>query len=968
MDSVARKDQTPAMDDGVGNADKDDDKPRLVFSVTGRAAYDRWRPLLAEVAADVQWQDASPYANDDTVASDAARGIGTTPAVVPDFLWENAPRHDTKGVRDQVGCYSHLPHGSALWDSKWALARLLPTAATTTDRVVAHQPHLAATLETHCFRGPDGWAALGPRLHLWDNDDEERDRDAAEATEVSSQQEDSADDTPHPAFDLAALHPSSGRPPHSVSDISDRNSRNPATPNWWVVKDASSNGAGGIWVVGPTNARALASLDASASSSPTSSQPLLPHHRYVAQRYVWPCLLYQGRKAHVRVYGVLTADGRAYLHRRAFLHVANEPFSAVASAFADDVHITNCCANSHDRGKFAGEICATLRPADDSDNNNNNNNNTRSPTEEDALDLSAFFPSMEASFQALAKRASFFVQGGKANGGLEYLGLDFILSHDTSTNTPLAYLLEVNAPPSQDTATGLPYAEDVHNAVLRDLLHLWILPRLLPGRAPVRGGWTLVYEDKKMAAQNSTDLIVPSKAATLNRMRWALFERKMLKQELAQQKLRLASLASVARGHFAYYDTIDENPAKEKPVFFENAGGTQVPRQVVQRMTSSLEHRHRNLVGSRDKELARETMAQLLGASPNSYAIAWGANATGLLAQLGRLYVRHLAPLDEIVLSLENHWAHVEPWTTAAQESGARIVWWHNTSNTSSVESLAKVLTARTRIVALTHVSNILGQVQDLRPLVEVIRERAPAAAIVVDGVAAVPHVYAHVDRMDVDWYVVSCHKCFGPHLGAVCGKHSAVQGFIDPPEESTTGNSSSSRMEGLFEAGTMNYEACAGVLGMKDYFARLTQQPFEARATSTKRSAQVTMEAAYSQIGDAEHLLTQALFQGLRRSSKVHLLVDAGNSGKDIDGPAVHQLPVVSFVHESIPSRTLVELCAQQGLIGRCGTFLASEEFLQTSPALFTQGFVRFSLVHYNSVAEVHGLMRFLETIPEWR
>ena len=108
--------------------------------------------------------------------------------------------------------------------------------------------------------------------------------------------------------------------------------------------------------------------------SPTASA-LIEEHRYVAQQYVWPLISFGGRKCHVRVYALLTAEGKAFVHRRAFLHVANEEVS-MHSTFIDSkenevsqpgqfefdpsVHITNCCANSDDEEKFTGEICADL--------------------------------------------------------------------------------------------------------------------------------------------------------------------------------------------------------------------------------------------------------------------------------------------------------------------------------------------------------------------------------------------------------------------------------------------------------------------------------------------------------------------------------------------------------------------------------------------------------------------------------
>ena len=117
----------------------------------------------------------------------------------------------------------------------------------------------------------------------------------------------------------------------------------------YVLKDAGTNGAGGIWVVSRRNWRAVAG----------QAGPLFPEARYVAQEYTPGRLrLWRGRKAHLRVYVLLTDNGAAFVHRQGFLHVANKPFLGVGGGDEgdDEVHITNCCANSHDPEAFAGEV------------------------------------------------------------------------------------------------------------------------------------------------------------------------------------------------------------------------------------------------------------------------------------------------------------------------------------------------------------------------------------------------------------------------------------------------------------------------------------------------------------------------------------------------------------------------------------------------------------------------------------
>lgn len=928
MTYIIRNHDDPKQDDMNSTTTKSVG-PLPTFCVTGSAAHGRFQPLLPG-----HWIDTSPYAKTGTATTT------TTTTAVPDFLWENAPRHETRQYRDAVTCYSHLPNGTDILDSKWVLARLLGqpqqqqqqreyTIMMEEEEPADMTDPALATLEAHCFRGRDGFVDFCHMVGLYDADD------AREGKITRADIPDLADD------DIDPDH----RHPKTTYTYQ----CGPA-PSWWVIKDASSNGAGGIWVVGPRNAHAFGASDGSQS-------PLLDKHKYVAQKYAWPCVLYQGRKTHIRVYGLFTANGRAWVHRRCFLHVANDLFGGHADAdnqhddtstppqqaFVDSVHITNCCANSHNAEKFAGEICATLFGP----NNDDGAVNCQHPSKnsDDDIDLSRFWPSIQASVAELAHKAFPFLQGGTSNNGLEYLGLDFILSYNAQ-GQPLAYLLEVNAPPSQDTATGLPHAEDLHNDVLRDLLTLWVIPKVSTATTSRPGGWRCVYQHADYPFGDSK--AVPSKAAVLNRMRWALFESKANKRQEQTRKARLqqrpnsSSLMSpslTARRYFDYFARGSGDNDNTPLVFWENAGGTQVPRQVIAHMTASLQHRHRNVVGAELKESARQAMAKLLGANgEDDYEICFGANATALLAKTAALYASHLTATDEIVLSMENHRAHVEPWMALAEHTGTRLVWW------DPALPLEDILTADTRLVALTHASNVVGRVRDMAGLVSIVRKRAPRAHVVVDGVAAAPHVYAAVQDTGVDYYVVSCHKLFGPHLGVLCGKRATLQQFSNGEK----------RFTDLYEAGTMNYDACAGVQGMLEYFQALDGSGREEDSSDEMNG----VEKAYSTIGMYEDELTRVLMESLRRCPKVHMLATHGKALKD--------LPVVSFVHDTIPCPDLVDLCAKQGFIYRHDTFLSSSMFLEQHPR-FAQGFVRFSLVHYNTLDEVQKVISYLESLPGW-
>lgn len=992
---------------GDGSSERLRCPPKLrYFYITGNVAHRRIQPLLLSNQEEgdndaERWVDAAAVATTDNEV------------VRPDFLWENAPRNDTKVWRDKVSCYSHLPNGTNILDSKWVLARLLSGSGCCTqsnDKADAN-PHLAV-LESHCFRGVTGFRAFADKVDLWRQNPPRCDDASINAVFRDLTE----GDTEGPWL------PPSPPPP----------------PNLWVIKDSLANGAGGIWVVGPSNASHF-------GGDSSSSSELVEGHSYVAQRYVWPPVLYDRRKCHVRVYALWTADFGAHVHRNAFLHVANDIFSTTTTAAAattgadnvalaadathrrpyyrDSIHITNCCANSHDPTKFAGEICADLeafqnvRRQPSPRTENDETVGSRNVVDHDVLTigLGAFFPSIQASVAALAQKTFPFLKGGEANGGFEYLGLDFILSYRNNNNEPVAYLLEVNAPPSQDTATGLPHAEAVHDSVMRDLMTLWINP-CVSGAPAICGGWRCVYRAAEpvvpaAAALSSsspsdittttttvvttkTDAILPSKATILNKIRWTLYERKQLAAEAnvvvpirpSVVEEPIGFFSKFARSFFPYYNEGSDEasqPSSPPPIFLENAGGTQVPLQVIQAVSSSLRFRHRVAVGTASQAEAKTTLATILGVSTDTHSIFLGFNASILLFTLAQRYAQTglLKKGDEIVISSENHLANVRPWLDAARIVGAIIKWWDQSvakmSEDRTVSSrLEDLLSWKTRIIAVPHASNIVGNMMDvgrLRPLVDAMTNGY--CHIVADGVAVVPHRYVALDELKVDWYVISCHKLFGPHLGALCGRAATVDPVMmrqDELFESLSYN--------RIQVGTVNYEACEGVRGLGRYLAELStysskllsvgavsDRSFndalaEGRCNSTTEVLldKSRVQEAYRLIGIAEAPLVKVLLEGLNCSSKVRVI--KGQTGVDL-----RRLPVVCFVHQEIPSSKIVALCSDSGVACRNGTFLSTDRLQKEHTIDTKEGVVRFSLAHYNTINEVNFALRVLRSIPGW-
>jgi selenocysteine lyase/cysteine desulfurase len=888
-----------------------DNEQRTTFSVSGSAAYTRLLPLLPST-----WEDNSPYNGKANNNTHKQASIKTSDDSI-DFLWENAPRHETKAIRDAVKVYSHLPNGTNILDSKWVLARLLLGQAETANNNT-ESDSLLAVLQSHCFKGRSGFEQLCGRLQLLNVEDNRE-----PATEA-------------PKFrDLVDSYDSGANKAYTV----------PQPPRLWVLKDAMSNGAGGIWVVGPENVAQF--LDA-------STTPLIENHSYVAQQYTWPPVLYQGRKCHVRVYACFASDGRVFVHDDCFLHVANDAFSVTAKnekekgyAFCDSVHITNCCANSHDPARFAGEICASL--AQDEPMNGS------LVGQQPVVSLKQFAPSIRASIVALAQRTFPFLQGGQANNGFEYLGMDFILSYaGEDQSSPIAYLLEVNAPPSQDTATGLPHAEQLHDRVIRDWISLWVVPKLT-GTTEVPGGWQCVFDNESARSECGSRLL-PSKAALINKIRWTIFERKAAKQLTAanlQQQIvgveestrcqwrSTGEISMAVRKLFPYF--ISANHPK---AFFENAGGSQVPLCVIESVTNSLSNRHRALIGAQLRDTAAETMSIILGASLDKYSMCFGSNATTLLSRLAGEYVAsgRLTKTDEIIIATENHIANVAPWVEAAQTIGASIRWWHITPRTEPQSSLVELVTSNTRLVILSHASNILGELRDIRRMRETIQKVSSRAEIVVDGVATVPHVYADLNTIDVDWYAVSCHKLFGPHIGVLVGRKIIADNL-------------------RIELGTVNYEACAGISGLGHYFAKIANvlrgHSSEPDAASLILNHDV-VKTAYRLIALVETHLTKLIFNFLSKSANVELLGSTRESTST-------RIPVFSLRHSRLSNEAIITMCEEGGIIARQGTFLSCDKFQQDFRVNEGDGVVRLSLAHYSLPDEIQRLSKILETLPGW-
>jgi selenocysteine lyase/cysteine desulfurase len=259
------------------------------------------------------------------------------------------------------------------------------------------------------------------------------------------------------------------------------------------------------------------------------------------------------------------------------------------------------------------------------------------------------------------------------------------------------------------------------------------------------------------------------------------------------------------------------------------------------------------------------------------------------------------------------------------------------------LESLADLLDERTVLVALPHVSNLLGGIVDLGAVVDL--AHAAGARVVADGVAYAPHRAVDVQAWDVDYYVYSTYKVYGPHMAVMYGKREALAGLTGPNHFFVPDDD----LPYKFEPGGANHESCAGLLGLGDYLRFLTGRPDGAACDRT------VVEEAFARMQAWEEPLIARLLDYLGGRGDVRII------GPAEGGPA--RVGTVSFVHDSRSSREITEAIDPTGVAIRHGHMYAWH-LCEALGLDVEDGVVRVSFVHYNTVAEIDRLIEVLERV----
>ncbi|MEM7488771.1 MAG: cysteine desulfurase-like protein [Pseudomonadota bacterium] len=385
-------------------------------------------------------------------------------------------------------------------------------------------------------------------------------------------------------------------------------------------------------------------------------------------------------------------------------------------------------------------------------------------------------------------------------------------------------------------------------------------------------------------------------------------------------------------------------------VFLDNAGGSQVARHVGDRLMDYLYGANVQLGASypasveagRRVDAGRAALGLLLNAD-RPEEVVMGATSTQLLGQLAAALSQDWRPGDEVIVTNFDHEANIGPWTKLAAQ-GIEVRAWRmpDGRHRPDPEDLRAILSDRTKLVAVTHVSNIYGTINPIRAIADIVHEAG--ALLCVDGVAYAPHRAIDVRDLGADFYVFSAYKVFGPHFAALYGRHDALLAAGNINHRFFTRDKVPQKME----PGNANYELAHACLGIVDYLEAFAQ------AHGVNAHGRAAIEAAFGLISAHEEALSERLLSYLRGRDDV-TIIGAPKADRSV------RVPTISFAIDGRSSREVVERVDPTGLGIRFGDFY-SRALVDGLGLPNGDGVIRVSAVHYNTVAQMDRLIDALD------
>jgi cysteine desulfurase/selenocysteine lyase len=385
----------------------------------------------------------------------------------------------------------------------------------------------------------------------------------------------------------------------------------------------------------------------------------------------------------------------------------------------------------------------------------------------------------------------------------------------------------------------------------------------------------------------------------------------------------------------ADFPILSERPYGKPLVYLDNAASAQKPRAVIERMVHAYEHEYANVhrglhylanAATEAYEAARERVRSFLNAESSDEIVFTRSASEAINLVAASFGLQHIGAGDEIVLTVMEHHSNIVPWHFHRERKGAVLKWVDvDDDGAFSLETFERALTPRSKIVAVTQMSNVLGTAPPIKEIVRIAHARG--VPVLVDGSQGAVHLDVDVRDLDADFYAFTGHKVYGPTgIGVLYGKRALLESL--PPfngggemidtvtRDAVTYNPPPHR----FEAGTPPIVQAIGLAAAIDYVEAIGRARIRAHEESLRAYAQERLGAMNS----------------LR-----------------IIGAAPGKGPIVSFTMDNAHAHDVATVIDRAGVAVRAGTHCAMpllQRFGVTSTC-------RASFALYNTRAEVDAL-----------
>lgn len=395
----------------------------------------------------------------------------------------------------------------------------------------------------------------------------------------------------------------------------------------------------------------------------------------------------------------------------------------------------------------------------------------------------------------------------------------------------------------------------------------------------------------------------------------------------------------------------DQFPAlRSGTAHFDGPGGSQTPTVVAEAVASTLTSSiaNRGTVTAAEQlaedvvHEARAAMGDFLGTDPGT--VVFGRSMTALTMDLARTLARshRWGPGDELVVTSLDHDGNIRPWVIAAEAVGATVRWAEVEPGSGElpVEAVRRVLSDRTRLVAVTGASNLIGTRPDLPAIIAAAHDAG--ALVHVDAVHLAAHARLDREGLGADFLACSPYKFFGPHLGVLCARRDLLEELRPDKLLPSTDD-----VPERFELGTLPYELLAGATAAVDFIAGL------APGESTTRRDRLT--SSFAALEEHEDALRVRAEDGL-----------AAIDGLTLHSRAMHRTPTLLFTVEGVEPGAVHRHLATRGINAPASHFYAWE--LSHRLGLGPAGGVRVGIAPYTTAEEIDRLVEGVAELVDAR